>query len=434
MAKTKIRIEHIQAGRINPAPYNPRKDLTPDDPEYRKIERSIDRFGCVEPLVWNRRTGHLVGGHQRFKILKDRGVNRIAVSVVDLPLAREKALNLALNKVTGQWDETKLGSLLDDLAETPEFEFTGFEIDEAEDLMTGAAVVGEEESFDVAASLAQPPITKRGDLIVLGRDPPFQHRLLCGDSTDAATVRRLMNGNKAVMMATDPPYLVGYTGTNHPDRAGEKRVTRNKDWSDTYGLDWDDAKTQGGLYSKFLKVAVAEALGARGPVYIWHASRRQAMVERAMTEAGLLVHCQIIWAKNRAVLTRGWYSWQHEPCLMGWPKGRKPERVDKAIVSTLWQVDGIAIGPDRPEHPTPKPLELFRIPMRQHTRPGEVCFEPFAGSGTQLIAAQRMHRRCFALELSPVYCDLIVRRFIAWAGEEAVEPRLARRYRIGGAH
>lgn len=146
------------------------------------------------------------------------------------------------------------------------------------------------------------------------------------------------------------------------------------------------------------------------------------MLEASWVKHGAFVHAQIIWAKSRPVLTRTMYSWAHEPCFFGWLKGNKPARIPgEPVLSTLWQFDTIPNGAERPDHPTPKPLALFEIPMKQHTTSGgapgmgsgSVCYEPFAGSGTQLIAAEKLGRRCLAIEISPVYCDLIVRRFMA---------------------
>ena len=211
------------------------------------------------------------------------------------------------------------------------------------------------------------------------------------------------------------------------------RRGKNKDWSPSYGTTWDDADANPELYDTFIAAAIAEAVAPDAAWYCWHASKRHAMLEAAWEKHGVLPHCQIIWAKNRPVLTRTWYSWQHEPCLMGWIKGNKPARVENKVLSTVWNLDTIPNGPDRPDHPTPKPLEVFEIPMRQHTRPrppDDICYEPFAGSGTQFIAAQRLGRRCFGIEISPLYCDVIVRRMIAFAGEGCVTPDVAARYRL----
>ena len=422
-----MRIESTSLARLNPAPYNPRKDLKPGDPEFLKIARSIDEFGLVEPLVWNERSGNLVGGHQRLKVLIERGVEEVEVSVVDLPPEREKALNIALNKVQGDWDPRKLAELLDGLTTIDGFDvtLTGFDLPEVDELVHrffGPAA--EPDAFDLEAALAAigEPVTKPGDLIRLGERG--QHFLLCGDCTDPAQIRRLVEaggGDKAILFATDPPYLVDYNGTNHPgskvDAQGRKRSKGggNKNWSATYGVTWDDADAEANaqLYERFIRVAVDEAILPGAAWYCWHASRRQAMLERAWESAGAFVHAQVIWVKNRGVLTRTWYSWRHEPCFFGWLKGNKPPRTSDESLSTVWEFDIIPNGEQRPDHPTPKPIGLFETPMRQHTKPGDVCYEPFAGSGTQVIAAERLGRRCFAVEISPVYCDLIVRRFMA---------------------
>lgn len=414
---------------LTPAAYNPRVPLTTDDPVGRALRKSLDQFGCVEPPVFNRRSGTLVAGHQRVAALAEMGVSEIETVIVDLVPEQERALNLALNKISGHWDEAKLAKLLDELVQVPDFDLgvTGFELPDVRKLfadhLTPQAPAGTDE-FDVDAHLASagPPVTQRGDLIELG-----EHRLMCGDAQDPADVRRLMNGERAVLFATDPPYLVGYDGTNHPGGGASK----NKDWSGSYGVEWDDARANTELYERFIAAAVAEAIVPSAAWYCWHASRRQAMLEAAWLKAGAFVHQQIIWVKNRPVLTRSWYPWQHEPCLFGWIKGHKPAKVTDphaAPQSTVWVIDTLANGPERPDHPTPKPLEVFEIPMRQHTRRGDVCYEPFAGSGTQLIAAQRLGRRCMAMEISPVYCDLIVRRYMAMVGPEGVSADIAARY------
>ncbi len=442
-----MRIRKVPVEQINPAAYNPRLDLQPGDAEYEALERSIDSFGCVEPLVWNERTGNLVGGHQRFKVLKAKGLKQIEVSVVDLPPEQEKALNLALNKVQGDWDNEKLARLLNELIETPDLDFalTGFEVQDARDIIS--EILGDldgqrAEEFDVEAALKAggEPVTQPGDMIELGADPARTHRLLCGDCTDPEQVKLLMGGQRAVLFATDPPYLVGYDGTNHPapptkhtrKKLGKRSRARGpgKDWSAGYGCTWDDANGSPDLYEKFIRAAIDEAILPNAAWYCWHASRRQAMLEQVWTDAGVLAHCQLVWVKNRSVPTRTWYLWQHEPCLMGWIKGNMPPRATKRRLPTVWQIDTLGNGPDRPDHPTPKPLEVFEIPMAQHTKPGEICYEPFAGSGTQFIAAERLARRCFGIEISPQYCDLIVRRFIAWAGEGAVAPEIAEKYRL----
>jgi DNA modification methylase len=432
-------IRRIPISSIIPAPYNPRVTLGPNDPEYRAISRSIDEFDNVSPIVWCKRTGHAVGGNQRLAVLKARGATHLDVCVVDLSLEKEKALNLALNKIAGRWDDDKLSALLTELVACPELDVTcsGFSMPEIQDLVAGALDGrGEgEDRFDIDAALEAheklEPVTKPGDRIVLGADGKRQHVLCCGDSTNAEHVRVLMEGQKAVLCATDPPYTIDYDGTNRPKpRSVSKRAVGKAlpNW---------DRSDQVDLFERYLGVAINEALLPDAAFYGWYASRRHTLFESAWNTHNILVHQQIIWAKPNAIPGRTWYRYRHEPCLYGWRKGKKPKRFEKDEHSTVWEVPPIGRGTsERPDHPTPKPVLLFEIPMRQHTKPapggGELanCYEPFAGSGTQIIAAERLRRRCFAMEMDPRYCDLIVRRFIAYAGDGAVAPEIAERYRL----
>ncbi len=435
-----MNLQRISFDQINPAPYNPRKNLKPGDPDYDKLRRSIEEFGLVEPLVWNKRSGNLVGGHQRFKVLVARGDTEADVSVVDLPPEREKALNVALNNIAGDWDPRKLAQLLDELVEIPGFdvELTGFDVPDVNALIAESLPLSEmnqEDDFDVEAELQadRPIVTRPGDLIELRKlddDPRFRgHRLLCGDCTDAVQVRRLMRDDRAILFATDPPYLVDYDGTNHPGASKRIEKLKNKSWSDSYAVTWDDASANPDLYENFIKVAIEEAIERNAAWYIWHASRRQAMVEAAWEKFGAFVHQQLIWVKDRPILTRSWFSWQHEPCFFGWVRPHKPPRRAEDYPSSTWNVPTIRPG-QATEHPTSKPLELFRIPLRQHTRAGELCYEPFAGSGSQIIAAEQLGRRCNAIEISPRYCDVVVRRFIAFVGKHNLDPEFVERYSV----
>jgi DNA modification methylase len=253
-----------------------------------------------------------------------------------------------------------------------------------------------------------------GQLWTLG-----EHRLLCGDSTNLVDVTRLMNGERAILFATDPPYLVGYDGTNHPGT----RPKTNTDWSETYGTTWDeaDAKQNCDLYERFIKTAVDVAILPNAAWYCWHASRRQRMVEEAWEKNGAFVHQQIIWSKpNRPILTRSWYLWSHEPCFFGWLKGKKPPKETVDYGRTVWEIEGLN-NAERPDHPTPKPLDCFSIPMRQHTVVGDVCYEPFSGSGSQIIAGEREGRRVYAMEISPAYVAVTLER---WAEATGGKPEI----------
>ena len=225
--------------------------------------------------------------------------------------------------------------------------------------------------------------------------------------------RRLMAGQRAALFATDPPYLVDYDGTNHPQKwseSGKRAKEKNKDWGETY-KDWDAAGQGEALYEGFIGVAVAQAIREDAAWYCWHASRRQAMLEGVWERHGAFVHQQIIWAKDRPVLTRSHYMWQHEPCFFGWVRPHKPRRVVDEWLSTVWAFP-TQTAFERTDHPTQKPVELFQIPMGQHMRRGELCYEPFDGSGTQVVAAENMEMQARAVELAPQFVAVALDRYL----------------------
>ncbi|HKN13982.1 MAG TPA: DNA methyltransferase [Candidatus Binatus sp.] len=268
------------------------------------------------------------------------------------------------------------------------------------------------------------PVTKLGDLWLLGK-----HRLLCGDSTRPESVQRLMGDERAVLFATDPPYAVNYSGGSHPaTRANRGKANKDKDWSKVYreaGSTTFENESGGAdegrsFYLSFCRVAVSHAIAPNAAWYCWHASKRQAMLEAVWNEVGAFVHQQIIWFKSRPVLTYSVYMWAHEPCMFGWIKGQKPEvgrKEEGGYPSTVWQVPNAEI--ETSEHPTSKPNRLFAIPMELHTSPNDLCYEPFSGSGSQLIAAEQLGRRCYAIELEPRFVDVAVARWEKLTGKKA---------------
>ncbi|ANB66157.1 DNA methylase family protein (plasmid) [Anoxybacillus sp. B7M1] len=405
-----MKIVRIPIKLINPAPYNPRVDLQPGDPEYEKLKRSIKEFGYVEPLVWNRRTGNLVGGHQRYKILvNEEGLKELEVSEVDLDEVKEKALNIALNKISGDWENNKLAELLQELqaSDDIDFELTGFSEEEFDELLEQLDFElepdveyeeVEDDEFDVEGELAniEQPVTQSGDIWVLG-----EHRLLCGDSTNLEQVQRLMNGKQAAMVFTDPPYNVDYTG-------------KTKDALKIQNDHMDDESFYRFLYAAFSVMYDVTEEG--GPIYICHADSEGLNFRKAMIDSGWLYKQCIIWVKNSFTLGRNDYHWQHEPILYGWKPGAAHKWAGDRKQSTVWECD----KPQRnADHPTMKPIPIPAKAIQNSSYKGDIIFDPFGGSGSTLIAAEKTGRICYTVELDPRYCDVIVKRYEELTGNKA---------------
>jgi DNA modification methylase len=421
-----MKIKTISIHKINPASYNPRKDLKPDDKEYKQLVKSMDEFGCVQPLVWNKRTGNLVGGHQRFKVILAQGAKEAQVSVVDLSLEKEKAINIALNKISGDWDRTKLAELIDELVKTPkiDIESVGFDIPEAEQLI--ADILGNTELDEAADLKAQliadlPVITKPGELIELGLNK--EHRILCGDVTKPADVAKLMGDSRARLCHTDPPYNVNYDRNNRPSSTKTKKSSHT-----TTELIRNDDLTPRRYVAWFSKVvnAFAEAIVSGAPFYIYNSHKNFGLMHDLLTRHKFKVASVITWAKESFSPGFGDYNEQVEYCLYGWKKGTRHRWYGPKNETTLWQVRR-----DRTnlyQHPTQKALELAERAIRNSSKRGDIVFDPFLGSGTSLIAAARLGRKCFGMEIEPRYCDCIVRRYVALSGKSAVSPEITKRY------
>jgi len=416
-----MEILKVKVTAINPAAYNPRVDLKPGDPEYEKLKASMDKFGYVDPIVWNRRTGNLVGGHQRFKILLSQGVQEIEVSVVEVDLPQEKMLNLALNRINGEWDNDKLGQLLQELQQMPELDLglTGFDIPEISEIIDRITEATEDDfDLDGLEEVGQ-PITQPGELIELG-----QHRLLCGDSSKPEDVAKLVDNKKVNLIFCDPPYSVGYYGGNRPvPEKARPKACRN--WKRIYNDNLTQDEYEAWLDKIFENVMHYLAAGA--PFYIWNGHAQFGPMYLMLRKRGLHVSCVLTWAKPNFAIGYGDYNQQTEFCLYGWKEDNGAHQwFGPTNESTLWEVKR---DPTKSyDHPTQKPVALAHRAIRNSSRNGDIVLDMFLGSGTTLIAAEGLKRICYGMELDPGYCDVIVRRYIKLVGEANAPQELVDRY------
>ena len=384
---------------LHPAKYNPRKDLRPSDPEYEKLKRSITTFGNVEPIVWNRRTGNVVGGHQRLKVLTVLGETHVECVVVDMAEAEEKALNVALNKISGDWDLPLLKDLIDDLKTDGAFDvtLTGFDKYELYNLFPESIEGVRDDGFDPdkETDFTVPPFTERGDIWQLG-----PHRLVCGDSLMADDVAALMDGRKANMVFTDPPYNVDY-GANKMNVRWKIRKIENDHQS----------KDQWDVFCREMTQRILE--NCDGDMYVWGASGPDGMRQRlTLIENGAHWSATIIWKKQQLVLSPAKYQRIYEPCFYGWPEGVRSSYVGDRKQVELWEFERPR---DSQLHPTMKPIPLCAHAIANSSSKGDLVLDLFGGSGSTLIAADQIGRACYMMELMPRYCDVIVKRYMATA-------------------
>ena len=386
-----MNIRKIPIDQINPAAYNPRKDLKPGDPEYEKLKRSMQEFGYVEPIVWNKRTGNIVGGHQRYKVLLDMGMSEVDCVVVDLDETKEKALNIALNKISGDWDYEKLKDLLQEL-DTGELdlELTGFDMEEIEDLIAQLHVP-EEIVEDEVPEPPEEPITKPGDLWILGR-----HRLLCGDATVAADVDRLMDGKKADMVFTDPPYGMKLD-TDYSKMQGNGR--KGKTYSKVIGDNED--------FSEDLINTIFDNFNYCKEIFLWGVDYYFDLIP------GFKKGNLIVWDKT--LQTNGDAGYNSEFELL-WTKNQHKKEV---IHFNWFRYFGLSAQDIKTRvHPTQKPLQVITPFIEKYSDEDSNIVDIYGGSGSTLIACEQLNRTCYMMEIDPVYCDVIVQRYINLKGHD----------------
>ena len=390
-----MKIKELPLKELKPAAYNPRKKLKKGDKEYEKIKQSLLKFGYVDPIIVNEDLT-VIGGHQRLTVLKDLDYETAKCVIVDLPKEDEKALNIALNKITGQWDEALLADLLLDLQESDfNLDLTGFEPPEIDDILSNVHDKELfEDEFDVEEELKKPTLSRHGDIWQLGK-----HRVICGDSTKAETYKQLLDDRKANLVVTDPPY--------------------NVDVEETAGKILNDNMSDGDFYQFLLSMftQVENHMEDDASIYVFHADTEGLNFRKAFKDAGFYLSGCCIWKKNSLVLGRSPYQWQHEPCLYGWKKKGKHQWFSDRKQTTIWKYDRPKSSKD---HPTMKPIQLMAYPIQNSSMRGTIVLDPFLGSGSTLIAADQTGRVCYGIELDEKFVDVIVKRYIEVTGDTEV--------------
>ena len=360
--------------------------------QINKLRASLREFGFINPVIIDRNYG-VIAGHGRIMAAKEEGITEVPCVFADhLSEAQKKAYILADNRMAmdAGWDEELLRVEIEAL-QGMDFDplLTGFDEAELADLF-GEETEAKEDDFDVDAELEKPTVTQSGDVWTLGR-----HRLICGDSTQAETFDILMQGKKANLVVTDPPYNVNYEGT-----AG--KIKNDNMASEKFYQFLLDAFTN-----------IARVMADDASIYVFHADTEGLNFRKAFSDAGFYLSGCCIWKKPSLVLGRSPYQWQHEPCLYGWKKNGKHQWYSDRKQTTIWEFDKTKKNTD---HPTMKPIPLLAYPICNSSMSNTLILDPFGGSGSTLIACEQTDRSCYTAELDEKYCDVIVKRYIEQVG------------------
>jgi DNA modification methylase len=398
MQMNEIKFEHWPTSRLLPYARNPRKN----DHVVDQMAAAITEFGFRIPII-AKSTGEVVDGHLRLKAALRLGLETVPVILADdLTPAQIKAFRILANRSAtwADWDEDLLRLELEELKlDDFDLALTGFDADELLEIMAGEETTSEGNTDeDAAPEVPETPVSKPGDVWIMG-----QHRLLCGDSTNAASYTLLMAGEKAHMVVTDPPYGVNYANSAKDKMRGTNRPILN----DNLGEDFEP----------FLKAALTPMIAhCQGAIYIAMSSSELDTLQSAFRAAGGKWSTFIIWAKNTFTLGRSDYQRQYEPILYGWPEGATRHWCGDRDQGDVWHFNKPRVND---LHPTMKPVELVERAIRNSSRPGDVVLDPFGGSGTTLIAAEKSCRVARLIELDPKYVDTIVRRWQDYTGAQA---------------
>lgn len=383
-----MKLIKLKINEIVPYEKNPRKN----DNAVLAVAESIKQCGYCSPIIIDE-NNVILCGHTRFKALKSIGWKEVeCVRKEGMTEEQKQKYRILDNKTAeiAEWDFDLLEQELKNL-DFGDFDF-GFDMSAFEE----PKEVIEDEAPEVDEERV--PITKLGDIWQLG-----EHRLMCGDSTDAGTVAILMDGNKADLLLTDPPYNVAYEG-----KTNDALTIKND-------------KMESKKFREFLTSAFSAAISVLkdgGSFYVWFASREHCNFETALNESGLEVRQELIWKKNSMVLGRQDYQWKHEPCLYGWKDGASHNWYSDRCQTTILEFNKPA---KNGEHPTMKPVELFAYQIQNSTKKGNIVLDLFGGSGTTIIACEQTGRIGYIMELDPRYCDVIIKRYENLTGKKGVK-------------
>jgi DNA modification methylase len=402
MKTQQIQVEQVPIDDLRPDPANPRRI---SDEELETLTRSIREFGLIDPIIARREDKTVIGGHQRLLAARRLGYKTVPVIFVDLTIEQSRLLNIALNKISGSFDQELLARLLSELNEVPDVDLTlsGFGDDELKKLLKSLDARERRErleNFDLeeAMKAAQSaPVAKRGDIYLLG-----DNKLACNDATDREAVQRLIGQSKATMAFTDPPYNVDYGNHGGASPKGKRTVA-----NDNLGTEFEP----------FLEKACRNIIEVTdGAIYICMSSSELHTLQRAFVSAGGHWSTFIIWAKNTFTIGRSDYQRQYEPILYGWREGAQHHWCGDRNQGDVWRIEKPT---SNPLHPTMKPLALIERAINNSSQPGDKVLDLFLGSGSTLIACERTGRICYGMELEPLYVDIARMRFEAFTGEKA---------------
>lgn len=390
MGKTTTEMQLVAVSKLVPYVNNAR---THNSQQITKLRSSLREFGFINPVIIDREY-NVIAGHGRILAAKEEGIEQVPCVFVDyLTPAQKKAYILADNRMAmdAGWDEELLRVEIEALqAESFDVGLTGFDEKDIAELFAGEDGDAQDDDFDVDEELQKPPVSKCGDVWLLGN-----HRLICRDSTKEETYAVLMDGKKANLVVTDPPYNVNYEGS-----AGKIQ-------NDNMAND----KFYQFLLATFLNMEKAMADDAS--IYVFHADTEGLNFRKAFSDAGFYLSGTCIWKKQSLVLGRSPYQWQHEPCLYGWKKKGRHQWYSDRKQTTIWEFDKPKKNGD---HPTMKPIPLIAYPIKNSSMSNCIILDPFGGSGSTLIACEQLGRICHTIELDEKYCDVIVKRYIEQVG------------------